>query len=239
MLIVPLSPDLRVGYRPVITITIVVLCIVLHILHVESQKRIEEAAINYCEKFPDQWLSTTSEYMIEAGLEECGETLSILYRRDGRYFIEDYLRDADVGPGQSEFEKELERLLEYYDEFSATAPSSMKAEMIYHPDSPNPIRMLTSGFLHADWSHVIFNMIFFLAFATALEVLIGNALLYIGIMATISIASGVAYSLYTFLFDYPYPSLGFSDVVMGMIGLSAYLMPRARIRTFIWLGFWA
>jgi membrane associated rhomboid family serine protease len=239
MLIVPLSPDLRVGYRPVITITIVVLCIVLHIFHVESQKRIEEAAISYCEKLPDPWLPTTSEYLIDAGLEECGETLSLLYRLDGRYFISDYLRDAYVDPDENEFAEELERLLEHYDGFSATAPRSMKAEMIYHPDSPNPIRMLTSGFLHADWSHVIFNMIFFLAFATALEVLIGNALLYIGIMATISIVSGVAYSLYTFLFDYPYPSLGFSDVVMGMIGLSAYLMPRARIRTFIWLGFWA
>jgi membrane associated rhomboid family serine protease len=177
--------------------------------------------------------------MIDVGLEECRETLSILHRMDGRYFIEDYLRDAHIDPEQNEFVKELELLLDYYDEFSATAPSSMKAGMIYHPDSPNPIRMLTSGFLHADWSHVIFNMIFFLAFGAALEVLIGNALLYIGIMVTISLASGSAYSLYTYLFDYPYPSLGFSDVVMGMIGLSAYLMPRARIRTFIWLGFWA
>ena len=239
MLIVPLFPDLRVGYKPVVTITIVVLCIVLHIFHVASQGRIERAAISYCEKIPDPWLDTTSEYLIDAGLEECGETLSILHRVDGRHFIVDYLGDAHVDPKQNEFENELEQLLNYYDEFSATAPSSMKAGMIYHPDSPNPIRMLTSGFLHADWSHVIFNMIFFLAFGAALEVLIGNALLYIGIMVTISLASGSAYSLYTYLFDYPYPSLGFSDVVMGMIGLAAYLMPRARIRTFIWLGFWA
>jgi hypothetical protein len=41
MLIVPLSPELRVGYKPVVTVTIVVLCILLHIFHVESQERID------------------------------------------------------------------------------------------------------------------------------------------------------------------------------------------------------
>jgi hypothetical protein len=82
-------------------------------------------------------------------------------------------------------------------------------------------------------------MVFFLAFASALELLIGNVLLYLAIMVTISLVSGVTYSIYSFFLGEYIPSLGFSDVVTGMIGLSAYLMPRAKIKTFVWLGFWA
>jgi hypothetical protein len=37
----------------------------------------------------------------------------------------------------------------------------------------------------------------------------------------------------------PLPTLGLSGVVMGMIGLSAFLMPAARIRTFVWFVFYA
>ena len=110
--------------------------------------------------------------------------------------------------------------------------------LMYYPDSPNPIQMLTSGLIHADWWHLTGNMIVFFAFGIALEILIGNTRLYLNIIVSITIASALAYSLYTAIFGSPYPTLGFSDVVFGMIGLSAYLMPRARIKAFVWIFFW-
>lgn len=239
MLIVPLSPDLRLGHKPVVTVCVTVLCFVLHVFHMESKKGIEAAAAAYCAELSDPWLGTTSAELLESGMDDCEATLTILYGRGDREFITELLEEARPAFEQQEFAEELELALEHYDAFSATAPWSMRAAMIYYPEVPNPVRMLTSSFLHADWGHVLFNMIFFLAFGTALEVIVGSALLFIGIMTTISIVSGVSYSLYTFLFGDPLPSLGFSDVVMGMIGLSAYLMPRTRIRTFVWIGFWA
>ena len=243
MLILPLAPDLRVGYKPIVTFIVFFLCIGIHFLHERSQTLIYEATENYCGRLSDPWIESTTEKLLEAGLDDCVGTLRLIHELDGREFFEDLLkesrRDDSLEESESNFTSEVQQLLVHYDRFAAAAPFSLNAAMIYYPDSPNPIRMLSSGFLHADWSHVIFNMIFFLAFATALEVLIGNALLYIGIMATISVVTGISYSVYTALFDYPYPTLGFSAVVMGMIGLSAYLMPRARIRSFVWLGFWA
>ena len=52
-------------------------------------------------------------------------------------------------------------------------------------------------------------------------------------MLLISFVVGISYSVSTLISSTaPLPSLGFSGVVMGMIGLSAYLMPGARIRVF-------
>lgn len=106
----------------------------------------------------------------------------------------------------------------------------------YSPDSWNPLRMISAALLHADFLHLLGNAIFFLAFAPALEILVGNWLRFVGFMIAVALASKIAYSLAVAAgFAPPVPTLGLSGVVMGMIGLSAYLMPRARIRVLLWL----
>ncbi len=110
--------------------------------------------------------------------------------------------------------------------------------MLYYPHSWNPFKMLTSALAHGGWLHLIGNMIFYLAFAPALEVLIDNRRLYIRIMLFIIVCECIGYSVSILLAGGPdIPTLGFSGVVMGMIGLSAYLMPQARIRVFWWYLF--
>lgn len=110
----------------------------------------------------------------------------------------------------------------------------------YEPTSWNPIAMITSSLAHADWFHLLGNMVFFLAFAPALEILIGSKLRYIWIMVFISLVVGVSYSISILIGNAnPLPTLGLSGVVTGMIGLSAFLMPQARIRVFGWfIAFW-
>lgn len=113
--------------------------------------------------------------------------------------------------------------------------SDITESLMYYPETWNPLKMITSSLVHGDWLHLIGNMIFYLAFAPALEVLLGSKLRYIWIMILISFVVGIAYSFSTLLVYGPaWPTLGFSGVVTGMIGLSAYLMPTARIRVFFW-----
>ncbi|MCP3689701.1 MAG: rhomboid family intramembrane serine protease, partial [Gammaproteobacteria bacterium] len=110
----------------------------------------------------------------------------------------------------------------------------------YVPQSWNPLTMVTSSLAHANWLHLLGNLAFFLAFAPALEALIGNRLRHLWIMLFISLVVGISYSA-SFLISNsePLPTLGLSGVVTGMIGLSAYLMPHARIRVFCWvIIFW-
>lgn len=100
--------------------------------------------------------------------------------------------------------------------------------------------MISSAMIHGDLMHLVGNMIFFLAFAPALELLVGNNFRYIWIMLFISFVVGVSYSMSILIGGLEaIPTLGFSGVVMGMMGLAAYLMPQARIRVFWWyIVFW-
>lgn len=118
--------------------------------------------------------------------------------------------------------------------------STLTESLMYYPESWNPITMISSSLAHANWFHLLGNMIFFLAFAPALEILLSNTLRYILIMLFIAIVAGISYSISIFIgHAEPLPSLGFSGIVMGMIGLSAFLMPHVRIRVFVWfLVFW-
>ncbi len=95
--------------------------------------------------------------------------------------------------------------------------------------------MVLSALAHADWLHLLGNLVFFLAFAPALEILIGNSLRFIGFMLLISVVTGISYSLFSLSINEPLPTLGLSGIVTGMIGLSAFLMPHARIRVLWWL----
>ena len=116
--------------------------------------------------------------------------------------------------------------------------SEVTESLLYYPATWNPVKMITSSLAHADWLHLIGNMFFYLAFAPALEVLLGSRIRYIWIMLFISFVVGVSYSVSTLIGSAePLPSLGFSAVVMAMMGLSAYMMPKARTRVFFWYIF--
>ena len=102
------------------------------------------------------------------------------------------------------------------------------------PSTLNPIKAITAVLSHGDWWDLIGNIIFFLAFAPAVEILIQSALKYVAIIIAIALVTAFTYSVSTLVDGTPTPTLGLSGVVMGIVGLSAYLMPKAKIRTFVW-----
>lgn len=107
--------------------------------------------------------------------------------------------------------------------------------LLYYPGSWNPLTMVSASFAHIDIWHLLGNLVFFMAFAPALEILIDDSWRYFRIMLFIALVVGVAYSFSVIIGgSAAIPTLGLSGVVMGMIGLSAYLMPRARIRVLFW-----
>jgi membrane associated rhomboid family serine protease len=116
--------------------------------------------------------------------------------------------------------------------------SNITESLLYYPETWNPMTMVTSSLAHADLFHLFWNMIFYFAFAPALEVLIGSKFRYIWIMLFITFVVGICDSISVLIgVTEPLPSLGFSGVVTGMIGLSAYMMPKVRIRVFWWYVF--
>ena len=103
--------------------------------------------------------------------------------------------------------------------------TNITESITYWSDLRNPITMITSLLAHGGFGHIIGNLIFFMAFVLALEIPIGSTWRYLTCMlSTIVTESCIQY--FFLGADPPHASLGFSGVVAGMMGLSAYPMPR-------------
>ncbi len=111
--------------------------------------------------------------------------------------------------------------LEFFDKFKFNI-SSIKAGEQY--------RMITSGFLHADWFHFAFNMFSFWSFANFLtqEFSTTNFLLiYFG-----SMAIGSLLTYYIHKEEPHYSAIGASGAVMGIIYCAILLYPENSILLF-------
>lgn len=92
-------------------------------------------------------------------------------------------------------------------------------------------RVLTSGFLHVDWTHLIFNMISLYAFSELLEINVGRIhflVIYFG-----SLIAGDLFALFLHKNHGDYNSVGASGAVCGIIFASIALFPGLGIGFFI------
>jgi membrane associated rhomboid family serine protease len=90
-------------------------------------------------------------------------------------------------------------------------------------------RLLTSGALHADWVHLIFNMFSLYSFGSAVELLFG----WVTFLATYlaGIVGGNVLALILHRKD-DYRALGASGGVCGVIFACVFLLPGASVRLF-------
>ncbi len=88
-------------------------------------------------------------------------------------------------------------------------------------------RLITSGFLHGGWFHLIFNLIALLSFSREIEVLFGFTyylLLFFG-----SMVGGSLLALYIHRNHGDYRALGASGAISGVVFASVVLMPTSSI----------
>lgn len=88
-------------------------------------------------------------------------------------------------------------------------------------------RLITSGFLHADYTHLAFNMITFYFFAGQVIAQFGQTrflLIYF-----VALLAGNLFELWLHNKEYHYSSLGASGAVMGIVYSSILLAPEREI----------
>ena len=112
-------------------------------------------------------------------------------------------------------------------------PEDPDAKFAYNTASWNPLKMVTASFAHADLGHIVFNLVFFFAFATSVEMIIGLPAFIVFILVN-SLIIGATDSVVSTLMNDHHWTLGLSGVVMGMMGLFAFLLPRGKIRCYYW-----
>ena len=88
-------------------------------------------------------------------------------------------------------------------------------------------RLLTSGFLHVDWTHLLFNMFSFYSFGAILEQQLGGIsflLLYF-----VSLLAGNVFAIIIHKNNQHYSAVGASGAVSGIIFAAIALFPEIRI----------
>ena len=237
MLFLPLKPNFPLPRLPWLTMLICVVCLAIYVkqytdreayataiyAHCEMKrshikemifKRIEPDSDNRCISIvygiataPDEQVAIDK---IVSGLQPItGFDLD-----DTRFYVNDMLR---------------EELRQYH----SVVPEDPDAWVVYDTSSWNPWQMFMSAFGHADWPHVIFNVVFFAAFAAAVEIMTGS-LVFVLVFASITVFTGVFSSLSAVAAGQHFTTLGLSGVVMGMIGLFAFLLPRGQMLCGYW-----
>jgi membrane associated rhomboid family serine protease len=93
--------------------------------------------------------------------------------------------------------------------------------------------LVTNIFLHGGWTHLGGNMLFLWIFGDNIEDCCGH-LRYLLFYTVTGIAAGLIWTLTAA--NSPYPAVGASGAISGVLGAYFILYPRAKIRTLIGAG---
>lgn len=92
------------------------------------------------------------------------------------------------------------------------------------------VRTITSGFLHADWMHLIFNMYALYLFGDIVAAFLGSELFLL--IYAVSLLTGSFYTLQSYKNSYSYIAVGASGAVSGIVFSSILLYPDMSLYLF-------
>ena len=239
MLFIPYKFDLGFNKVPFVTILICLLCTGIYLQqHLNAVDFIKKSTY-FCAKNRSNVERMALEKSLgDASADTCFELMQELALSDDPdAIIASVAEDSEKFAAFSEEDSKLfiqDFLAEEFRDYQRTVPPLKTKELWYVPDSWNPVTMVTSTFSHGGWDHLIGNLIFFYAFAAAVEIIIGG-LAFVGVIMAMAFGTNVTYSLAMMAADDPLPTVGLSGVVMGMIAMLAYFLPTAKIRCFYWI----
>ncbi len=234
----PVKADFPLPRLPLLTALVCVVCVLVFGKQLGDWKRFDAAIDRYCAL--DRSRIEQIVFSRIADLKRYGHCAEMMYTiasgADGASIIDDIVVQLKPLAGFSrddsrEYVRQMleDELTRYH---SVVGPDPDEG-LAYYTSSWNPLTMFTSAFAHGDLAHIAFNLLFFVAFAATVETLIGPFAFFAAI-AAIALLTGVFSSVSAYATGDHYWTLGLSGVVMGMMGLYTYLLPRGRIRCYYW-----
>jgi len=244
MFILPLEFAYKTSIRAWLTWILVVLMLFIHWRVEVNSEKVSDAVQNYCNS--ERGESFTKQLRWQARNPDgqdldwnCNAVLAVIAHGGDRPATYAYMLDNG----------ELEHLSEQkHEQFAGLLASGVVDARLYVPrllqeklaqpgQSWNPVRMVTATFAHADWMHVLFNMVFLIAFGSILEVVVGP-IVYFGFILAAALTTGIAYAAVTTATGDDFTlALGFSGADFALLGALLYLMPFAPIKSIVFLGF--
>jgi len=238
MLFFPYSADIHLGRLPIFTIIISLLCIVIYFKQSNNEHELTGFAESYCAQDWGRYYDITLSKLSDQDQQQvCSHVMvtAQLSRDVPAYFKEIAEQSAPFDSLTREDGKRfiIEQLNTRFQDYQSKAPAYKTSDLWYYPDSLNVGRMITATFTHGSWDHLAGNLFFFFAFAASVEVIVGIIFFPI-IIIGLAMGTNTFYSLATMANLEALPTVGLSGVVMGMIGLFVYFIPKENIKCFFW-----
>lgn len=243
MLFLPYRLDVSLYRIPLLTALVMLICLLTFLSQKSSSDVFETRVLGYCGEALEPNLAA-----ILRQLESPSDTASacikvFLALRDSKAPEADaaelavrarslvFYRD----PQQNQ-QYLYDKLLRGLADFELQVPRPLTESLQYDPSQYSLLRMISSVFAHADWEHLLGNLLFFYIFASCVESALGYAHFALSIVV-MAVTTSLAYS-YSVGSGAAVPTIGLSGVAMGMMALIGTLMPRAKVRCFFWFLLW-
>lgn len=240
MFFLPFRVDLGLHRFPILTLLVSVACLVIFTQQLASFNAVKDSILSYCGTLSDdsRFALVIRNVSRENGPQGCPGVIYALFSSEApEQDIEELAENAArIEAFSADYSRHYiqEQLGEKFSQFQRQHKvEDLTDKLMYKPDSFNVTNMITAAFAHGSWMHVIGNLFFFFAFAASVEIAVG-LFAYSLIFIALAIGTHLSYSLSLLNVPDALPTLGLSGVVMGMIGLFAYLMPMVKIRCIWW-----
>jgi len=234
----PIKADFKLPQFPVLTVLVCLVCAGVFFKQQIDWADFDIAIAKYCMKPQsriEEMVMTRIDTMTGATI--CGEVMFGLdHAEDPDAEIAEIVASLKPLSGfspEDSREYVTQMLKSELAQYRTIVPNDPDTKVAYFTGSWNPIPMLTSSFAHDGWGHIIFNLIFFVAFATTVEALVGPIGFIVFILVN-SLLIGFTDSIVSTLAGNHHWTLGLSGVVMGVMGAHAYLLPKGKIRCYYW-----
>jgi len=241
-LFLPHGASFRLKQVPYITYLVILICIVVFYFQYQNKQKLAVDSAIFCQTIAEHSRSQTHTDAMDKMRSDkflCELMLKRLEQRPDLSVV-DIIRKYFWFNDHSD--QQINTIAEYvekhYSEYKKNYTRYLNNDLMYFPDSPDLLKMVTSTVSHGDIWHIVGNLIFFLAFAPAIEILMARAWQFLAVILVLTITTSLAYTVSVYMGAQSLPGLGLSGVVMGMIGLYAALMPFQKIRVFVWVLFY-
>lgn len=234
----PVKADFRLARFPYLTALVCLVCIGVFLKQMHDWNNYEEALLSFCDAPRSNIKKMIFNEIVGPGTEmSCIEVIyGIAESEDETATIERIVSQMRPLKGFSAEDSQdyvSGVLVEELRNYKIMVPEHPDEGLAYETASWNPLTMLTSTFAHGNWSHIVFNLIFFIAFAATVEVIVGT-FAFVSAFIIIGLVAGIFSSVSALASGSHFSTVGLSGVVTGMIGLFAFLLPSGRIRCYYW-----
>lgn len=234
---IPIKSDFPLPRFPALTLLVCAICFVVFAFQLSAWDQYRKDHARYCAGQDRSRLTEMvfSQIASVKNIGSCGRIMySIANADDQDAAIDDLVVGLRPFAGYSRQDSREQMTRIMHDElrrYEAMVGPHPDEGLAHYSNSWNPWNMLTSTFAHGDWGHIVFNLIFWFAFAATVEALIG-APMFVVVFLSIAMFTGIFNIVAAMATGVDFRTVGLSGIVTGMIGLYAFLLPGGRIRCY-------